>query len=333
MSASEFPKENFPNTFIVGAPKCGTSAMASYLSCHPNVFLPDVKEPFYWSMDYERLRMRHSMTTLENYLELFSPAGPQHSVIVEGSTNYLASEVAIRRILESQPNAKFIAMLRNPVDVVHAFHSEILFSGIETEPDFETAWQLQDQRKAGQLIPAHCEAPQFLQYAEVASYAPQLRRFFSMVPEENRKVILFDDFAADTGASFQEVLDFLSLPSFQMDEFARVNASHDHRFKLLSKMILNPPAPLRPVMEGVRHVARQFRGGMMDHVKHWFRKPVKRNPLSEDFRAQLNQFFAGDVAETSELLGRDLTHWVGLPLVEQNTDQDARPLELQVTGG
>ena len=261
MSVSEGLPEKFPNTFIVGAPKCGTSAMASYLSCHPNVFLPDVKEPFYWSMDYDRLRMRHSMTTLENYLKLFAHATDDHSVIVEGSTNYLASAVAIEQILEHQPEAKFIAMLRNPVDVVHAFHSEILFSGIETEPDFETAWRLQVKRKAGQMIPKHCEAPQFLRYADVASYAPQLRRFFSLVPEKNRKVILFDDFASDTGKSFREALGFLQLPEYQKDTFERVNASHDHRFKALSGMILNPPAPLRPVMAGVRQLARQFKGG------------------------------------------------------------------------
>jgi len=333
MSVSKVSAMNFPNTFIVGAPKCGTSAMASYLSDHPNVFLPEVKEPFFWSSDYDRLRKRHGMTTLENYLKLFARAKSEHSVIMEGSTNYLASEVAVARILDHQPDAKFIAMLRNPVDVVHAFHSEILFSGIETEPDFETAWRLQEQRQAGQMLPKHCEVPQFLQYAEVASYAPQLRRFFSLVPEKNRKVILFDDFAADTARSFQEVLEFLELSEFQKSSFERVNASHGHRFKALSEIILNPPAPLRPVTEGVRQFARYFKGGTVDHVKSWFRTSVRRVPMSDDFRAELNQFFAQDVWDTSELLGRDLTHWVGEPLAEQGAKHDDIRLQLQVSGG
>lgn len=333
MSVSKVSVRNSPNTFIVGAPKCGTSAMASYLSCHPNVFLPEVKEPFFWSSDYDRLRLRHGMNTLENYLNLFARAKPEHAVIMEGSTNYLASEVAIARILDHQPAARFIAMLRNPVDVVHAFHSEILFSGIETESNFETAWRLQEKRKAGQMVPKHCEAPQFLQYADVASYAPQLRRFFSLVPEKNRRVILFDDFAADTASSFYEVLDFLELSEFQKDSFERVNASHGHRFKALSEMILNPPAPLRPVTEGVRQFARYFKGGAIDRLKHWLRKPVKRESLSDDFRAELNQFFAQDVRETSELLGRDLNHWVGEPSVEQLAKRKDVGLQLQVSGG
>lgn len=330
MSASEFAKEKFPNTFIVGAPKCGTSAMASYLNCHPNVFLPDVKEPFYWSSDYDRLRMRHGMTSLPTYLKLFQNVGPQHSVIAEGSTNYLASEVAIDQIVEAKPNAKFIVMLRNPVDVVHAFHSEILFSGIETEPDFETAWRLQTQRKLGEMLPAHCEAPQFLQYADVASYAPQLRRFFSLVEERNRKVIVFDDFAADTGQAFRDVLTFLELPDFQMESFEKVNASHDHRFKALSKLILNPPAPLRPVMDGVREVARKFKGGLLDQAKLWLRKPFKRTPLTSEFRAELNRFFAQDIAETSELLGRDLTPWIQLQ--PEGKERSCNEQSLQLVG-
>ena len=100
-------------------------------------------------------------------------------------------------------------------------------------------------------------------------------------------------------------------------------------------MILNPPAPLQPVMAVVRQLARQFKGGLVDQAKQLFRKPSKRTPLSESFRAELNQFFAADVAETSELLGRDLNHWVGgcQQSADQSTGQDARSIQLQVAGG
>lgn len=303
-------KFKLPNTFIVGAPKCGTSAMAAYLNHHPNVFLCEPKEPFYWCQDYPLLQKIHEVTSHQRYLDLFKNATNTHTTICEGSTNYLASEVAIQRITEFNPEAKFLVMLRNPVDVVHAFHSELLFSYFEDEPDFEKAWRLQNKRLAGRSLPKNCPAPQFLQYGGVASYAPQLMRFFKLVPKSQRKVIIFDDFANDNAGTFRDTLQFLGLSNFQKESFERVNASHGHKFPLFSELILNPPPALKPFIESARFAARRFKGGWVDQAKHWFRKPTKRQPLRAQFREELCCYFADDVAKTSELLGRELGHWI-----------------------
>ncbi|MEM9410170.1 MAG: sulfotransferase, partial [Planctomycetota bacterium] len=155
-----------PNTFIIGAPKSGTSSMASYLGEHPDVFVSDPKEPFFWSDDYPKLKLRFGMTSLDKYLEIYSQDGAARKIRIDGSTNYLASNIAVCNILRHQPNAKFIVMLRNPVEVVQAFHAEVVFSGIETEFNFERAWELQFARQRNpNLNPLYCEAPQFLQYA------------------------------------------------------------------------------------------------------------------------------------------------------------------------
>lgn len=310
---------NLPNTFVIGAPKCGTSAMAAYLNQHPNVFLCNPKEPFFWSSDYPMLQDLHKVTDLDRYLQLFASAKVEHSVVCEGSTNYLASQVAVERIMAFNPAAKFIVMLRNPVDVVHAFHSECLFAYIEDEPDFEKAWDIQDDRLSGRRLPKGCVAPQFLQYRDVASYAEQLERFFALVPEENRKVLIFDDFAADNEGTFQDTLQFLDLPAFEKESFERVNASHDHKFPLFSQLVLDPPTPLKPVVETLRVTARQFKGGWVDQAKQWFRKPTKRTPLTSEFRAKLCEFFAEDVSETSKILGRDLRHWVGVSVDSESS--------------
>jgi len=299
-----------PNTFIIGAPKCGTSAMVHYLSQHPNAYVCNPKEPFFWSQDYPGLQTINNMTDIDSYRRLFENATDQHSVICEGSTNYLASTVAVSNILDSDPDAKFIAMLRNPVDVVHAFHSEILFSYFENEPDFEKAWELQGERSLGRCIPKSCPAKQFLQYRDVASYAPQLTRFFKLVPEKNRKVIIYEDFAADNATCFEETLAFLNLPALNMSNFERINAAHGHKFPLVSKMVLDPPGPLKPFIESVRFAARKFKGGWVDQAKHWLRKPTKRTPLRPEFRSELCQYFAEDVRATSAMLNRDLSHWV-----------------------
>ncbi len=326
-----------PNTFIIGAPKCGTSAMAHYLNFHPNVFLCKPKEPFFWSEDYPGLRRIHQITNEERYLKLFRDATEQHSVVCEGSTNYLASKVAVEKILAFNPDARFLVMLRNPVDVVHAFHSEVSFSGIENEPDFAKAWKLQDERLAGRSLPANCAAPQFLQYRDVASYAPQLERFFDLVPASNREVIIFDDFAADNAKVFAETLQFLGLTDFEMESFEKVNASHGHKFPMLSKLVLDPPAPLKGLVETARYAARQFKGGWVDQAKHWFRKPTRREPLSAEFRDELCDFFADDIERTSMILNRELSTWTNskaadeksLPKEDSNEATDSQSSTLE----
>ena len=298
-----------PNTFILGAPKSGTTSLAAYIDEHPNVFFSKPKEPFYWSHDYPELKRRHGMNSLKDYLDLFQSATQSHQIIAEGSTNYLRSEVAIQEIMKFNPDAKFIAMLRNPVEVVHAFHAEVLFSFIETEPNFEKAWAMQADRHNGALIPDGCEAPQFLQYRAVASYFQQVQQLMEWVPQEQRMIIIFDDFQSDCAATFQKVLRFLNLSEFEKTSFSKVNAAHGHRFPRLSRLVLDPPAWAGPAINCVRKSLRG-KGGWVAKLKSKFRKPQQRAELRKEFRDQLCREFTTEVGELSALLQRDLSHWV-----------------------
>jgi len=315
--------QRIANTFIVGAPKSGTSAMAAWLDEHPEAFVCNPKEPFFWSDDYPLLQQRHHMTSIDDYQAIFENAPDNAKALIDGSTNYLASANAIERIVERDPDAKFIAMIRNPVDVVHAFHSEILFSGIETESDFESAWRLQPSRKQGKALPRDCEAPQFLQYAEVANYEDQFNRFFSLVSEKQLHVILFDEFVSDPSGAYGDVLNFLGLAPSGKEHFQKVNASHDHRFKRLSQLILNPPQCLKPVINAGRSIARSQKGGWVDSFKQWLRVPSKRAAMSTDFKRELAMFFRPGIKSTSQLLRRDLSSWL----------QESSPTLLQTNPG
>ena len=302
---------NKPNLFIIGAPKSGTSALAAYLDEHPNVFISNPKEPFFWSTDYPALRARHHLSCQSDYLQLFTQANDQHMLVGECSTNYLRSKVAIDNVLEFNPQAKFIVMLRNPVQVAHAFHAECLFSYIEREPSFEEDWRLQTARASGKQLPANCSAPQFLQYGQVASYADQIQQFFDRVPQSQRQVILYDDFRLDNAGVFQDVIEFLQLPEFQKTEFQRVNAAHVHRSRFVAKLILDPPAILKPSVEWLRQMLRsQKKNSWKTQLKQKFRKSEQREPLSDAFQNELYEYFRDDVKRLAKMLGRDLDHWM-----------------------
>ena len=131
-----------PDFFIVGAPKCGTTALAEYLRQHPDVFFSDPKEPCYFCNDFPRKRYVESES---DYTALFRKA-KSGSILGEGSVWYLYSECAIENIYQFNPNAKIIAMIRNPVDLVYSLHSQLVYSGEETISDFEEAWDIQYKR-------------------------------------------------------------------------------------------------------------------------------------------------------------------------------------------
>jgi hypothetical protein len=95
--------------------------MSTYLGQHPAVFMSDPKEPAFWATDYPRLARVHSipLATRDDYLRLFRPARPDQSVVGEASTVYLSSASAVPNILSFNPAARFLVMLRNPIDFRH----------------------------------------------------------------------------------------------------------------------------------------------------------------------------------------------------------------------
>lgn len=133
-----------PDFFIVGAAKCGTTAMYEYLKEHPEIFMPeDAKEPNYFGSD---MNYKSSRLTEEQYLSLFSDAKNEKR-IGEASVWYLYSKLAASEIKEFCPSARIIIMLRNPVDMLYSLHSELFYGADEDIEDFKTALNAEEVRK------------------------------------------------------------------------------------------------------------------------------------------------------------------------------------------
>jgi hypothetical protein len=297
-----------PNFFIVGAPKCGTTALYEYLRPHPNIFMSDVKEPHFFARDfgtYPRVK------TLQEYNAIFAQSTDEHLRVGEASVYYLRSSVAIANIREFNPDAKLIAMFRNPVEMVHSFHSQLLYISEEIVSDFETAWRLQERRSRGLDLPPAIRSPLLLQYAELGRFGTQTQRLLSLFPSSQVKLILYDDFAASPQRVYDEVIDFLGIPHDNRAEFPRVNENKRARIAWLRHFSRKPPPALREVYLNIKQ-ALGTEG--MNAIK---RKVVKlntvkerRQPLSPEFRAELVETFREEVALLSRLLNRDLSHWV-----------------------
>lgn len=299
-----------PNFFIVGAPKCGTTALSEYLRSHPDIFLCDPKEPHYFSEDMDQHRY---VKKLDSYLDLFQHAAEDKKIIGEASVGYLFSDVALSNIYNFNPNAKIIAMVRNPIEAAISSHRQLLYARYENEPDFENAWRLQASRKLGQNIPSTCRAPAFLQYADACRFGRQIERLMRTFPDKQIKVIVFDDFISDTAKVYREVLDFLELPHDGRDSFPRINEAKQPRSEWMARWI-SASKPLA-VRLGMR-----FRALTGVNLLPLMRKALVLNEdkalktgISEAFHRELAESYREDVALLSTLLKRDLSSWLVKP--------------------
>jgi hypothetical protein len=296
-----------PNFFILGAPKCGTTALFEYLRSHPAIFLPRVKEPHFFATD---LGSYPAIKSLEAYHALFGEARPEQTRVGEASVYYLRSTAAAANIRQYQPGARLIAMFRNPVDMLHSFHSQLLYVAEETVEDFEAAWRLQERRARGLELPRGSRGAFLLQYREMGRFGSQTQRVLASFPAEQLKVILFDDFAADPKRVYDEVIAFLGLPSDDRVEFPRINDNKRARVTWLRNFLRKPPPVVRNTY---RSIKQRVGGARMDAVKSAIvrRNTVRehRPPLSPAFRAELVEEFREEVALLAQLLDRDLSHW------------------------
>jgi hypothetical protein len=296
-----------PNFFIVGAPKCGTTALYRYLRLHPNIYMPAKKEPHFFAQD---LGTYPAIKTMEQYVALFADAKDWHQRVGEASVYYLRSAVAIPGIRAFNPDARIIAMFRNPVDMVHSFHAQLLYWSEEVVPDFEAAWRLQEPRRRGLDLPPGSRGAFLLQYAEMGRLGTQLERLLSTFPASQVKLILYDDFAASPRQVYDDVIGFLGLPYDGRTEFPRINESKRTRVTWLRNFIRKPPPGLREMYRGVKaRIGRKRMDAIRRGVIERLTVNQQREPLSPAFRAELVEVFRDEVALLGRLLRRDLSHW------------------------
>jgi len=301
-----------PNFFIIGAPKCGTTALYSYLAEHPQIYMPKVKEPHYFADDFPVLQV---VDEERHYLSLFEHAGPDHIAVGEASVIYLYSSVAIQRVREFAPDARIIVMLRNPVDLVYSHHSQLRYGFHEPEKDFMRAWDLQQARRQGQHLPSRPTDLAMLQYKALGQLGHQVKKLLQIFPPEQVKLILFDDFKKSPQSVYEDVLEFLSVPSDNRQDFPRVNENKEYRSPALARVTVALQSLQRKAkrMLGLQWTAQKT---LLSHfnVLALLRKinsrKTARSSLTEADRQRLASEFESDIKLLSNIINRDLSAWM-----------------------
>jgi hypothetical protein len=299
-----------PDFFIVGHPKCGTTALYEMLRRHPRIFMPELKEPVFFARELPRRAHRYSAPgTLPEYLALFEAAAPGQRV-GEASASYLWSRVAARGIAELTPRARVIAILREPAGFLRSLHLQCLQSRYESERDLATALALEDERRSGRRLPRRSRWPQVLLYSEHVKYVEQLRRYERALGRERMLVLVYDDFRADNAATVRRVLRFLEVDDGVAPAPVEANPTVSVRAPRLDDLLHAVSVGRGPVSRALKATVksvtpRPARRGALRAVRARavYAPPP---PPDEAVMRALRQRFSPEVAAVSEYLGRDL---------------------------
>jgi hypothetical protein len=246
-------KKRRVNLFVVGEPRCGTTALHYFLDQHPDIFMSRVKEPMFFAKDCLEERSKYTRPTkygtFDGYSSLFQDVKIE-KIIGESSTRYLYSRVAARRIFNYNPSAKIIALFREPADFLISYHAQQLYLLNEDQADLMKAISLEKNRKNGNNLPRTVKSPSSLYYTERVRFSQHLRRFLKYFPKKQIHVIIFENFKNNNKATYQKIIEFLSLDTTFNARFSPVNTGKTIRNRKLATTvdIAKRKLPLRSIV-------------------------------------------------------------------------------------
>jgi Sulfotransferase family len=318
-----------PDFFLVGHERSGTTALYDMLRAHPQIFMPNLKEPRFFVPELRPHAPRRTgpavmPRTLEDYLALFAPASPEQRV-GEASPQYLRSHTAASRIAELQPAARIIAILREPTSLLRSFHLNAVGTELETERDLGKAIALEGLRREGKQIPraSRSTSGAWLMYSDLVRYAEQLRRYHAVFPPQQVLVLIYDDFRHDNEATVRRVLRFLEVddtsPIPERKPQGRPKAVRSrllHRITRAVRIANHNPSVTGPFARTANAlIPRRLRN---DGFEELWRRIVYSAPPPPDAELvrELRRRFKPDVEAVSEYLGRDLVRLWGYDTIE-----------------
>lgn len=293
-----------PDFFIVGHHKSGTTALYEMLRCHPQIYMPSIKEPRYMASDLRALVPVASSSplpqTLEQYLALFDAADEQQ-LAGEASPSYLRSQTAAGAIAELQPAARIIAILREPASFVRSLHLQLLQEHVEREQDLGKAIAGEELEREGRRV---------RRYGDHVHYAEQLRRYGAVFAPEQILVLIYDDFRAENEATVRRVLRFLDVDEQTAIEVLEANPTVGVRSMRMDAAVRGLYMGGNPLVRGARATVKALvpdrlrsgaLGAMRRHVVY-----VPPPPTDAQVMLELRRRYKGEVVALSEYLGRDL---------------------------
>ena len=288
------------NLFVVGAAKSGTTSLASYLNQHPDIFVPEVKEPKYFSfnenvfphngpgdrdVDSKVIRDR------ESYEALYSN-GSSAQFYCDASVDYLFHEGVSKRIYQYNSSARIIIMLRNPIERAYSAYMHLVRDGRETLP-FEDAVKLEEKRIANNW-------EFFWHYRNCSMYSRQVKRYLDTFPNNQIKILLFENFVRDSQQVLSEISQFLGIDVWKFDTTKVLNPSGVPNSTYLH-YLFNKRNIIKDISKSV--MPQSLKAKVKALVAE---KNLRKEPMTMSIRHELLLYFEDDIDLLSAMINQDL---------------------------
>lgn len=293
-----------PDVIVIGAPRSGTTSLYRYLDEHPEVYMSPLKETRFFahegrSVDYEgpadaHAYNRDTVTDVATYRQLFEDRAPGQRT-GEASPVYLyRGDRAAKRIRHHVPDARLVAIFRNPVERAYSDFLNMVRLGWEPVHDFGRALAREEERIAAHWSP-------YYHYQAKGFYADQVRTYLDRFDREQIKFFLFEELRQDADAVMEELFTFVGVdPSVSVRTETRHNRSGLPRSEWMHRLLTHPR--LERLMRGPLRTVRTT-------LRDWNTAP-KKPPLDPVVRADLKSTYRDDIQDLQKLIDRNLSHWL-----------------------
>lgn len=296
-----------PNFFIVGTAKAATTSLYHYLVQHPQIYMSSQKEPNFFCTDGRPPDYRGpgddeaiNRTTVYDpaaYQALFAEARGRRAV-GEASTWYLYVPEAAWRIRQAVPDARILAVLRNPVQRAYSSYLHLSLQQRERSPRFADALRDEADRIRANWAP-------IWHYRSMGFYYDQVHRYIELFGPERVLVVLHEDVTADLGGVLHRVFTFLGVdPDFTPAAVPKHNATGVPKSSTVHALLHRPglvKALLRPLLPARLRLRLALALRAMN-----MRRPALDPVLQRDLVAT----YRDDVLRLQHLLRRDLSSWL-----------------------
>lgn len=300
--------------------------MSSALRDHPDICFAVPKEPHYFS----RLPESWSSRKLgEDYLPVFFKHWQDPDAMLgEGSPSYIYSDHAIETIEREFPGARYIVMVRNPMQMLPSYHQRLVYLLDENETDLVKAWRLQEERAQGRLMPPRCRNPYLIRYREICNLAERIDYLHARIGKDRIKLVLFDDFSSAPVRIYREVLEFLGLPDDGRERLPKRNRTRVPRRVMLHLLLVQPRSEvMRLVLARLRNISRKspLIKKLMTAVRRRSSTVTERPGIPPELWDECIETFRPNVERLSVLFDRDLSHWLDSPPPRRQPPADLHP--------
>ena len=296
--------KHLPNFLVIGVEKAGTTALYNHLRAHPQIYMPALKEPDFFSYDGTpqgpAFKKKKRVIREEAYYALFDGVRDEQA-IGEASPRYFHSPVAPARINALLPEVRLIALLRHPVERAYSHYLMMMNSGTIAYRPFVPLF-----REKAQSVETWAQEPLRCYGFLLSFYFESLQRYFDHFPRDRIRVYLFEDYVADPRAVLADIFDYLGVETaFTPDIDTRHNPTHGipkntflHRTVMRPNLIKTIAQKLLPGTLRRRVAAQMLQQTRTD-------KPALPKAVRDEFTAVYRE----DILKVQTLLGRDLSLW------------------------